>query len=303
MTISVTCSECGASYDLPDSMQGQTGECECGATFLITLASKEEGASEEYSPDAVEHTSNNEATENAFAAPQVAEVSELESVKLSEMDMLGLRRFMTGLKLLVWIPGVAIIGVAVSFLIGMAIGGCDGLGAFIYLVMTTGVVTAFVAFLGYIYLAMLPSESGGRPYIHAAFWLPAIVLFNGLAWISHDLFGFDDEVALFFGGICAFAFCSGVGASGIIKMAKYLNSPSMQKSWETFRLTCLITSAVTLIPFVLNPNVDESVFGMVMTIGGIVVLISGWTLGFSTHRTIVEMLMGTQTVAAEAAQP
>ena len=118
MTIKVTCTECRATYELPDAMAGQTGECECGATFVIPLAS-EGYASLDNGASAVNVNEDNDEPQNAFAAPQVAEVSELQLADFTDSDKAGLMRLMTGLKLIAWIPGVALIGVAVSFVVGL----------------------------------------------------------------------------------------------------------------------------------------------------------------------------------------
>ena len=298
MTIKVTCTECRATYELPDAMAGQTGECECGATFVIPLAS-EGYASLDNGASAVNVNEDNDEPQNAFAAPQVAEVSELQLADFTDSDKAGLMRLMTGLKLIAWIPGVALIGVAVSFLVGLMIGGCDGLGAFIYLVGTTAFVTGILVFVGYIFLAMSPSESGARPYFHAAFWL-SIFLDPGAAFTLDEVFGNLGDEGLYLAGSFTFAICSALGATGMIKVAGYIRSSRLQNDWTGFRLTCLIASAVSCLAVVVMD--DEETAGWIMGLGGIFVLIYGWTTVITTRQTVNQVIAGDSAVAANETQ-
>ena len=298
MTIKVTCAECRATYELPDAMAGQTGECECGATFVIPLAS-EGYASLDNAASAVNVNEDNDEPQNPFAAPHVAEVSELQLADFTDSDKVGLMRLMTGLKLIAWIPGVALIGVAVSFLVGLMIGGCDGLGAFIYLSMTTAVVAGVVVILAYIFLAMSPSESGARPYFHAAFWL-SIFLDPGAAFTLDEVFGNLGDEGLYLTGSFTFAIGSALGATGMIKVAGYIRSSRLQNDWTGFRLTCLIASAVSCLAVVAMDD-DVSV-GWIMGLGGIFVLSYGWTTVITTRQTINQVIAGDGVVAANETQ-
>ena len=297
MTIKVTCAECRATYELPDSMAGQTGECECGATFVIPLAS-EGYASLDNAASAVNVNEDNDEPQNPFAAPHVAEVSELQLADFTDSDKVGLMRLMTGLKLIAWIPGVALIGVAVSFLVGLMIGGCDGLGAFIYLVGTTAFVTGIFVFVGYIFLAMSPSESGARPYFHAAFWL-SIFLDPGAAFTLDEVFGNLGDEGLYLAGSFTFAICSALGSTGMIKVAGYIRSTRLQNDWTGFRLTCLIVSAASCLAVVV---MDEETAEWIMGLSGIFVLIYGWTIVVTTRQTVKQVITGDSAVAANETQ-
>lgn len=298
MTISVRCSECGSAYELPEAMAGQTGECECGATFVIPLASGGD-VSKEASPGPVNVTGNDVEPENAFAAPQVAEVSESQPSNFTDSDKAGLRNFMTGLRLIAWVPVVAIIGGVASFFIGMAIGGCDGLAAFLYIMATTGVVVGIVAILAYIFLARSPSESGARPFFHAAFWLSFVIEYVA-AGVLHDVFGFGGDMEFLLGGLVSFAICSALGSTGVIKLAGYIKSSSIEKDWTGFRISCLIASAIACLPIVVLD--DEETAAWVMGLGGMFFLIYGWVLVTTSRQTVMEILTGDSTVAADGSQ-
>ena len=172
MTISVTCSSCGAAYQMPDDLGGQIGQCACGATFQIP-----------HQPDAVAIPAVAAVDDsNPFAAP-VADAVAIQAPSsqhgLSGVEITQIAKCRTGLSylyasvilIIILFLGGVILGIAGNNspreLRGFGIGvGVLGFTAFLFSVIGNG------------FLMSAPSRCTGQGLLKAAFGLQlgAVVL-------------------------------------------------------------------------------------------------------------------------------
>ena len=172
MTISVTCSSCGAAYQMPDDLGGQIGQCACGATFQIP-----------HQPDAVAIPAVAAVDDsNPFAAPvadAVAIHAPASQLGLSGVEISQIAKCRTGLSylyasvilIIILFLGGVILGIAGNNspreLRGFGIGvGVLGFTAFLFSVIGNG------------FLMSAPSRCTGQGLLKAAFGLQlgAVVL-------------------------------------------------------------------------------------------------------------------------------
>ena len=172
MTISVTCSNCGAAYEMPDDLGGQIGQCACGATFQIP-----------HQPAAVAiPVETPDSSDNPFSAPTAEIIATTGSPVqhgLSTLEVTQITKCKTGLSLLfasVIILIIAFFGVLMLGLSGTAqpretagtetLFGLMALAAFVFSVIGNG------------FLMSAPSRCTGQGLLKAAFGLQlgAVVL-------------------------------------------------------------------------------------------------------------------------------
>lgn len=297
MGIDVKCDVCGATYNLPESMLGSEGVCECGATFEIRGTDSETtSVSSTVEDDADEKSSS----ENAFATPQAVMVEAIPSsnVRFSASDIAGLRNVATSMNFICLIPLVAMIGCGISFLIGMAVGGCDGLAAFIYGLGMTAVALGVVGLLSYIWLAMAPSASGARPFVHLAFWLPLVI--NIGADVQIELFDGRGE-EYFIIAVIAIAANIFLATIAIDKILCFIGDEQVRVSLKSYCWFCLISCAI--VGLVLTTiRIDEDDLAWLLSLGGLVVLIWGWTLARSVRESALAVISQNGPVAGVNAE-
>lgn len=160
MTIAVSCSNCGAAYEMPDDLGGQVGQCACGATFqiphqLAAVAVPAVAAVDESNPYA------------APVADAVATEAPPSQLGLSSVEISQIAKCRTGLSFLY----ASVILIIILFFGGVLLGiaGINELGGFVIGVGVLG-LTAFVfSVIGNGFLMSVPIRSTGQSMMKMAF--------------------------------------------------------------------------------------------------------------------------------------